>query len=114
MLTFDKANKGKRVKQNILEHTEQKLLATNQQLLQSANVTNVFWKSNTAEMLGHSDFHWNERCGAHRMTQLVPLSTGEGRRCNPQMEDVYADLSSGCNTTCWDNTSSLGAAAVLR
>lgn len=54
---FDKANKEKRVKQNILEHTEQKLLATSQDLLQSANVTNAFWKNSTAEMPGHSDFH---------------------------------------------------------
>lgn len=57
MHIFGKANKEKRVKQNILEHTEQKLLAANQELLQSANVTNVFWKNNSAEMLGHSDFH---------------------------------------------------------
>lgn len=42
MLIFDEANKEKRAKQNILEHTEQKLLATNQELLQSANVTNAF------------------------------------------------------------------------
>lgn len=83
MLIFDEANKEKRAKQNILEHTEQKLLATNQELLQSANVTNAFWKNNRAAMLGHSDFHWNEGYGAHKMTQLVSPSTGEGRRCNP-------------------------------
>lgn len=48
------------------------------------------------------------------MTQMVSPSTEEDRRWNPQMEDVYAELSSGCNSACWDNTSSLGAAAVLR
>lgn len=52
MLISDKANKEKRVRQNILEHSEQKLLVTNQELLQSANVTNAFWKNSRAEMLG--------------------------------------------------------------
>lgn len=41
MLIFDNANKEKRVMQNILEHTEQKLLATNQELLQSANFERI-------------------------------------------------------------------------
>lgn len=45
---------------------------------------------------------------------MVSPSIEEGRGCDPQMEDVYAELSSGCNSICRDNTSSLGAAVVLR
>jgi len=35
------------------------------------------------------------------MSQQISPSTEECRRNNPQMEDVYAEPSPDCNSTCW-------------